>query len=101
MNQANITGESLPVDKSEGDEVFSGTNNLAGAIDVKVTRSGEDTTLGKVQKLILEAEKTRSPIMRMIDRYAGWYTPTILMLAGAVLLFTRDMNRAVSMLEVA
>lgn len=101
VNQASITGESLPVDKAEGDEVFSGTNNLAGSIDVKVTRAGADTTLGKVQKLILQAETTRIPIMRMIDRYAGWYTPTILMIAGAVWLFTRDMNRAVSMLVVA
>ena len=101
INEANVTGESLPVDKQVGDEVFSGTNNLAGAIDVKVTRAGEDTTLGKVRKLILEAEKTRIPIMRLIDRYASWYTPTILMLTATVLLFTRDMDRAVTMLIVA
>ena len=101
INQANVTGESLPVDKEVGDEVFSGTNNISGAIDVRVTRAGADTTLGKVQKLILAAEKTRIPIMRLIDRYAGWYTPTILMLAGTVLFFTRDMERAVSMLVVA
>ena len=101
INQANITGESLPVDKTIGDEVFSGTNNLSGAIDVRVVRAGADTTLGKVQKLILQAETTRIPIMRLIDRYAGWYTPTILMLAGAVLFFSRDMDRAVTMLVVA
>jgi len=101
INQANVTGESLPVDKTIGDEVFSGTNNLAGAMDVKVTRAGEDTTLGKVRKLILQAEGTKIPIMRMIDRYAAWYTPTILMLAGTVLFFTRDMERAVTMLVVA
>jgi len=101
INQANVTGESVPVDKAVGDEVFSGTNNLAGAIDVKVTRAGEDTTLGKVKKLILAAEGTRTPIMRLIDRYAAWYTPTILMLAGTVLLFTVDMDRAVTMLIVA
>ena len=101
VNQAHVTGESLPVDKAVGDEVFSGTNNLAGAIDVKVTRAGEDTTLGKVKKLILAAEGTRIPIMRLIDRYAAWYTPTILMLTGTVLLFTADMDRAVTMLIVA
>ena len=101
VNQANITGESLPVDKAVGDEVFSGTNNLAGAIDVKVTRAGADTTLGRVQKLILEAEKTRTPIMRMIDRYAGYYTPTILMIAGAVLVMTREPSRMITMLVVA
>ncbi len=104
VNQANVTGESLPVDKATGDEVFSGTNNLAGAVDVKVTRAGDDTTLGKVRKLILQAEGTRIPIMRFIDRYAGYYTPTILMLAGAVLFFARaqgGMERAVTMLVVA
>lgn len=101
VNQATITGESLPVDKAVGDEVFSGTNNLAGAIDVRVTRAGEDTTLGHVKKLILEAEGTRTPIMRLIDRYAGWYMPTILMVAGVVLFFTRDMNRVISILVVA
>jgi len=101
VNQANVTGESLPVDKTVGDEVFSGTSNHAGAMDVEVTRAGADTTLGKVQKLILQAEGTRIPIMRLIDRYAGWYTPTILMLAGTVLFFTRDMDRAVAMLVVA
>ena len=101
VNQATITGESLPVEKAVGEEVFGGTNNLAGTMDVKVTRAGEDTTLGRVRKLILQAEKTRIPIMRLIDRYAGWYTPTILMLAGAVLFFTRDMDRIITMLVVA
>ena len=101
INEANVTGESLPVDKTVGDEVFSGTNNLAGAVDVKVTRAGADTTLGRVQKLILQAEKTRIPIMRLIDRYVGYYTPTILMVVGAVLFFTRDMDRSVAMLVVA
>ncbi len=101
VNQANVTGESLPVDKAVGDEVYSGTNNLAGAVDVKVTRAGEDTTLGKVKKLILQAEGTRIPIMRLIDRYAAWYTPTILMLAATIWLFTRDMDRVVTALIVA
>ena len=105
VNQANVTGESLPVDKSAGDEVFAGTNNVTGAMDVRVTRAGADTTLGQVRNLILEAEKTRIPIMRLIDRYAGWYTPVILMLAATVLYMTRNMgnpmDRAVTMLVVA
>jgi Cd2+/Zn2+-exporting ATPase len=105
INQANITGESLPVDKSAGDEVFSGTSNLEGSVEVRVTRAGKDTTLGKVQHLILQAEGSRIPIMRLIDRYAGWYTPVILMLAGAVLFFNHKnpgaMANAVTMLVVA
>lgn len=104
INEANITGESLPVDKGVGEEVYSGTVNLTGAVDVRVTRAGTDTTLGKVQRLILQAEATKIPIMRLIDRYAGWYTPVVLMLAGIVLLFTREnngMQRAITMLIVA
>jgi Cd2+/Zn2+-exporting ATPase len=101
INEANVTGESLPVDKAVDDEVFSGTNNVAGALDVRVTRAGADTTLGKVQQLILHAEKTRIPIMRLIDRYAGFYTPAIIMIAAAVYIFTRHFDRSVTMLVVA
>jgi len=74
-------------------------------LDIRVTKAGSDTTLGKVQKLILEAESTRLPLMRLIDRYAGWYTPTIIMLAGIVWFFsadrTRGMETAITMLIVA
>jgi Cd2+/Zn2+-exporting ATPase len=101
VSQASITGESLPVDKSRGDEVYSGTINLSGSMDIRVTKVGGDTTLGQVQKLILQAENTKTPIMRLIDKYAHWYVPTVLMLAGIVLVFTRDMNRAIPMLIVA
>ncbi len=105
IDQANITGESIPVDKGKGDEVFSGTSNLTGALDFRVTKSGKDTTLGKVQQLILDAEQTRSPLMRLIDRYAGWYTPTICMLAAVVWFFSEDkdvgVHKAITMLIIA
>ncbi|UCE58564.1 MAG: cadmium-translocating P-type ATPase [Phycisphaerales bacterium] len=105
VNQANITGESLPVDKAEGDEVFSGTSNFTGMLDVRVTKAGKDTTLGRVQELILDAEQTRIPLMRLIDRYAGWYTPTIIMLAAVVLFFSEDkdvgVHKAITMLIIA
>ncbi|MEX0654805.1 MAG: cation-translocating P-type ATPase [Phycisphaeraceae bacterium] len=108
VNQAPITGESVPVDKAEDDEVFGGTINVSGALDVEVTKAGEDTTLGRVKDLILEAERTKIPIMRMIDRYAAWYTPTVLMLVFIVWFFTSqtvDMDdaatRAIAMLVIA
>ena len=101
VNEANITGESLPADKNTGDEVFSGTINLTGAGDVNVLRAGADTTLGKVQKLILQAEASKTPIMRLIDRYAGWYTPAVLMLAAIVWFLTKDISRPITMLIVA
>ncbi|MBN1865183.1 MAG: cation-translocating P-type ATPase [Victivallales bacterium] len=101
VNQASITGESLPIDKEKGDDVFAGTQNLTGALEVKVSKVGEDTTLGKVQELILAAEKTQAPIVRMIDKYAGYYTPTILMIAGLTWWFTKDMNNVVAVLIVS
>jgi Cd2+/Zn2+-exporting ATPase len=104
VNQANITGESFPVDKAVDMEVFNGTVNLTGALDIRVTKAGSETTLGRVQSLILQAERTRIPLMRLIDQYAAWYTPTILMLAGLVLFFKggeEGMRRGISMLVVA
>jgi Cd2+/Zn2+-exporting ATPase len=107
VNQASVTGESVPAEKTPGDEVFGGTINLTGLLDVEVTKAGADTLLGRVKDLILEAERTRTPIMRLIDQYAAWYTPTILMLVGVVLFFALKsnpdtaFNRAIAMLVIA
>lgn len=101
LNEATITGESLPRDKEPGEDVFAGTQNLTGVIEVEVTRVGDDTTLGKVQELILAAEQTKLPIMRMIDRYARYYTPVILMLAALIWFFTEDWNRVIALLIIA
>lgn len=101
LNQANITGESLPVDKKPGDEVFGGTQNLTGVLEVRVTRAGQDTTLGRVRELILAAEKTKLPIMRIVDRYMGFYTPLVLVIGALTWAFTTDLQRVISVLVVA
>ncbi len=101
VNQASITGESFPVDKTTEDDVFAGTQNLTGGIEIRVTRVGEDTTLGKVKEMILAAEGSRTPIVRIIDRYAGYYTPTVLMLAGVTWWFTQDMSRVITLMVIA
>lgn len=107
VNQASITGESVPAEKAGGDEVFGSTINLTGVLDVEVTKAGADTLLGRVKDLILQAERTRTPIMRLIDQYAAWYTPTVLMIVGVVLFFAlksdpdRAFSRAIAMLVVA
>lgn len=101
LNQASITGESLPADKNPDEAVFAGTQNLTGVLDIRVTRVGTDTTLGKVRELIVAAERTRTPVMRMIDRYVGYYTPTILMIAGLVWFFTQDISRVIAVLVMA
>jgi Cd2+/Zn2+-exporting ATPase len=98
FNQATITGESLPVDKKPGDEVFAGTQNLTGVLEVKVSRAGQDTTLGRVRELILAAEKTRLPIMKIVDQYMGFYTPLVLVIAALVWAFTRNLNAVISVI---
>ena len=101
VNEATITGESLPVDKVPGMQVFAGTNNLTGVLDIRVTKAGKDTTLGKVQSLIIQAEHTKIPIMRIIDRYIGWYVPTVLMIAFIVWVFTRNTSQAITILVIS
>ncbi len=98
FNQATITGESLPVDKKPGDEVFAGTQNLTGVLEIKVSRAGEDTTLGRVRELILAAEKTKLPIMKIVDQYMGFYTPLVLVIAALVWAFTRRLDNVISVL---
>jgi Cd2+/Zn2+-exporting ATPase len=101
FNQANVTGESLPVDKKPGDEVFAGTQNLTGVLEVKVTRAGHDTTLGRVRDLILAAEKTKLPIMRIVDQYMGFYTPLVLVIGALVWAFTQDLSRVIAVFIVS
>jgi Cd2+/Zn2+-exporting ATPase len=107
FNQANITGESLPVDKKPGDEVFAGTQNLTGVLEIKVSRAGQDTTLGRVRELILAAEKTRLPIMRIVDQYMGFYTPLVLVIGALVWAFSvgvpadERLRRVISVLVVS
>ena len=101
VNEATITGESLPVDKVSGMQVFAGTSNLTGVMDVVVTKAGDDTTLGKVQQLIIAAEQTQLPIMRMIDQYIKWYIPTILMIAAIVYFFTGKIDKSIGILVIS
>jgi len=101
VDEATITGESVPADKLPGDEVFAGTDNLTGYVEVEVSRAGEDTTLGKVKHLILEAESTKIPIMQVIDRYSEWYTPVVLMIAAIIYVFTGKWERVITALVVA
>ena len=82
-------------------QVFAGTTNLTGAIDVKVTRAGDDTTLGKVQELIIQAEKTKIPIMSIMDRYVKWYIPSVLMIAAIAWFFTKHLDRSIAVLVVS
>ena len=101
FNQATITGESLPADKKPGDEVFAGTQNLTGVLEIKVSRAGEDTTLGRVRGLILAAEKTKLPIMKIVDQYMGFYTPLVLVIGALVWAFTHDLDRVIAVFIIS
>ena len=81
VNQAPITGESLPVEKTEGDDVFAGTINGHGALTVAVTRRRADTTLAHIVHLVESAQAKRAPMQTFIDRFAAWYTPSVVILA--------------------
>ena len=101
INEATITGESIPADKGKGAEVFAGTINITSLLKVKVSMSGGNTVLGKVRTLIIKAQETKLPIMRLIDRYMGWYTPLVVMIAGTIFFFTKEASRAVTALMVS
>ena len=81
VNQAPVTGESFPVDKAPGDEVFAGTINGRGALDVLVTRVRRDTTLARIIHLVEQAQAQRAPSQTLVDRFARVYTPSVIGLA--------------------
>jgi heavy metal translocating P-type ATPase len=101
IDQALITGESIPVERSVGDKVYSGTINKMGAIEVKATKVGKDTTVAKIEKMIMESQARKAPIERTVDRFAKYFVPTILVLALIVYFVTLDIHRAVTVLIVA
>ena len=101
VDQSPITGESVPADKTVGDEVFAGTINMYGALELSVERLGEDTTLERIIHLVEEAEAAKAPTQRLADRYAAWFVPIVLLAAGVAFFFTRDVVRSVAILVVA
>jgi len=101
INQANITGESLPVDKKPGDAVFQGTINIDGVLEVKVTKVGVETEFGRVRELILQAAQSKTRFEKIVDQYMGFYTPLVLVIGALVWAFTQDLNRVISVFIVS
>jgi Cd2+/Zn2+-exporting ATPase len=100
INQAAITGESVPVEKQKGDEVFAGTLNEVGALEIRATKVGEETTLGQIRRMVKEAQEQKAPIERILDRYARLYTPAALALGAVVWWWSGDILRAITILIV-
>ena len=88
INQASLTGEAVPIEASSGTEVYAGTTNLTGQIDVKVTAIAAETTIGKVESLIREAESTRTQRQELIEQLASYYFSIVVMVAAVVWFFT-------------
>ena len=84
VNQAPITGESLPVPKSAGDPLYAGSVNGSGALEYRVTRLAADTTLARISRMVIEAQERRAPSQRFIDRFAQIYTPAVVIVAVLV-----------------
>ncbi len=101
VDESTITGEPLPRDKSVGDEVFYGTLNGLGRLQITVTRAGLETTLTRVIKLVEHARAHRAPVERLADRFATYFLPALFLVAGLTFYFTRDWLRTVSVLIVA
>ena len=100
VDQSIMTGESLPVDKNAGDEVFCGTINCFGSVDIKAVRVGQDGSLQKLIKMVQDAENKKAPMQRIADRAASYLVPVALMIAIVAGIATRDIVRAVTVLVV-
>ncbi len=100
VDQSILTGESLPVDKSSGDDVYCGTVNRFGSFDFMAVNVGEDSSLRRMARLVKEAEDNKAPTARIVDRYAALMVPASIIIACITLLATGDITRAVTVLLV-
>lgn len=98
INEASITGESLPVTKKVGSDVFAGSILENGTLQIQADKVGEDTTFGKIIELVEEAQDSKSEAERLIDRFAKYYTPIVLLLAIVVWIITRNLELAITIL---
>ncbi|MCK4777313.1 MAG: cation-translocating P-type ATPase, partial [Actinomycetia bacterium] len=101
VNQASITGESIPVDKKIGDRVYAGTLNENGAIHIKVHRAGKETTFSKIIELVEEAESAKAPVQKVADKFAAYFTPVVLSIAVLTFLISQNILYSIAVIVVA
>ncbi|NLB89087.1 MAG: cadmium-translocating P-type ATPase, partial [Syntrophomonadaceae bacterium] len=101
VNQATITGESMPVTKEDGDKVFSGTILESGYIKIRADKVGDDTTFARILEMVEEAQDKKARTQKFLEVFAQYYTPGIVVLAAVVFLFTRDLPLSLTLLVIA
>lgn len=101
VNQAAITGESIPVDKVMEDRVFSGTIVESGYIKIKADRVGDDTTFARILEMVEEAQDKKAKTQKFLETFSRYYTPAIILLAALLFLFTRDLVLSLTLLVIA
>ena len=98
VNQAPITGESVPQEKTTGSDAFAGTIVELGALDIEMTKAGKDTVFSRIIALVEEAENSQAPIEKFTDKIAGWLIPVVFIFVGAVYFYTRDVKLVIALL---
>jgi heavy metal translocating P-type ATPase len=98
VNEAPITGESVPKEKSAGGEVFAGTILESGALDIEMTKAGKDTVFARIISLVEEAESQKAPIEKLTDKIAAYLIPVVFIFVGAVYFYTRDIRLIIALL---
>jgi heavy metal translocating P-type ATPase len=101
INESSLTGESMPVDKSIDDKVYAGTYNTNGVLEITAQRVGGDTTLGRIIRIIREAQGNKGTIQKTADRFAQYFTPVILLICLVVWFTTGELIRVMSVLVIA
>lgn len=105
IDEASITGESMPVEKSPGDHVFAGTviaaSGTSTVLQVRATGTGDDTTLARIIDRVEQAQESKAPAQRTMERFASWYTPLVVVLAVVVYAATREVELALTLLVIA
>ncbi len=101
VNESSITGEPVPVDKEAGDAVYAGTINPDGLLNVRATRVGADTTLARIIHAVEEAQESRAPAQKLIERFSRWYTPGIILASVVLFIVTNRIELALTLLVIS
>lgn len=101
VDASTMTGESVPEEVGVGAQVYAGTINLSGVLELRVSGLGEESAIGRILEVLQTAEQSKPPLVRLLERYAAYYLPVVLVATAAVLVFTEDLSRAIAMLVVS